>query len=253
MKLFLTILKFAGLGFLALIFVGFVLLLFDNNKRNSKLTEEQLKNLPIVKKYESKFDSTQYYDLLKKFGKDKKLPYCFEMQALLALSHYPQLADVPIDFLVQDAMIPLSSRPNPFHLFQPWRTRRYLVVISSKSWKMLEPILLKNLPFDEQVGVLGHELAHTVYYLDKSALKIVGAGLSYPFAAFRKKFERDTDKRAIAHGLGYQLFSYATFVRQAFSKDGKVPESFENAEESYLSPKEIAEEMKKHPMFYDKF
>jgi hypothetical protein len=250
MKKFLRILRWSMWGFLGLVLVGLVLLLLDTHYQQTTLLEKDKKAILVKKSYESTRDSTEFRQLLSEYGKNKTLPKGFEWQALLALSHYPELKEKPIDFLIQEAMIPLSSRPNPFHLFQPWRERRYLVVISSKSWDILEPILLKNLPFDAQVGVLGHELAHTVYYLDKSALFLVGVAFRYPFASFRKNFERDTDKRAIAHGLGHQLYHYASFVRNAMRSHAKLPDSFEEVEDSYLSPEEIAKEMKSYPEFY---
>lgn len=234
-----------GIGILFLL--AFLLLLADTDYKKHPLDRTQLQKgqltlLPLK-------DSSVYSKLLITFGKNKKLPSGFELQALIALSYYPQLKEIPIHFLIQESIIPLSSRPNPYSLFTPWKKKEYLVVISSKSYDFLEPILFKNLPFDEQIGVLGHELAHTVYYLDKSALQLAGMGVNYLFFRFRKNFERETDKRAISYGLGYQLHSYATYVRKVLNRKD-LPQNLDSVEESYLIPAEIKEEMKKYPQLY---
>ena len=187
--------------------------------------------------------------LMYEFGKNKQLPQGYEMQALQALSYYPELKDIEIHFLIQPAWIPLSSRPHPWRLLLSWKKRIYLVVISSKTVDFMEPILLKNLPYNAQVGVLGHELAHTVHYLDKSGPSLAWTAGSYLNSSFRRKFERDTDKRAIAHGLAYQLYDFAVFVRQQFEKLEEVPSGMEEAEDSYLSPEEILEEMKQYDFY----
>lgn len=67
--------------------------------------------------------------------------------------------------------------------------------------------------------------------------------------AFATVFEQETDKRAVAHGLGYQLYDYAFFVRKAF---GNTLEEIEAEKgDMYLSPAEIAQEMKKYRFYRD--
>lgn len=255
MVVFCTLIKFMKLvkkilmrffqGFLLLVLLIILLLLLDTDYENVVLTDKDKEAFLPKKEYFSKVDSAEYKILLKKYGKNKTLPQGFEWAALNALSHYPELKEVPVEFILQEAWIPLSSRPSPLTLIFPWQRRKYLVVISTKSIDTLEPILLKNLPFNEQVGVLGHELAHTVYYLDKSAWRMAGIAMQYLQPSFRKKFERETDQRAIQHGLGYQLYDYAIFVRRAINRATDLPQSVDDAEDSYLSPKEIRREMDK--------
>lgn len=196
-------------------------------------------------------DTPRYQALRQKYGNKKKLPKGFELQALIALSHYPQLRNTRITFEVVPTMIPLASRPNPLSLLQPWREREYLVVISSKSSiKSVEPILLKNLSYNAQIGVLGHELAHTVFYLDKSSLDITRIAASYPLPSYRIKFESDTDRRAIKHGLGWQLHQWSKETLAAFGRDEEDQNDKQSTiERSYLSPSQIEEFMKKLPQY----
>jgi hypothetical protein len=97
------------------------------------------------------------------YGKNKQLIPAYELQILLALSHYPELRKISIHFYEEEALIPLASRPEPLQMLKPKQNWQYNVIISTKSIESLEPILVKNLPFEAQVGIIGHELAHTSF------------------------------------------------------------------------------------------
>lgn len=115
---------------------------------------------------------------------------------------------------------------------------QYNIFISTKSLDDLEPILLKNLPFNAQIGIIGHELAHTVFYLDKGIGEMILIGLNYPFPSFRAIFEKNTDRRTIAHGLGWQLLEYATHVREKMDYENT---SF--GEAYYLNPEQVKKQI----------
>lgn len=248
MKITLRVLKWIGWSILGLIIMIFILLALENGARPVVLTEADKNAIPVQKEYIPPIDSSLYASLLQKYGKNKTLPPGFETQCLLALSHYPELKETRMEFRVQPAFLPLSSRPDPISLLIPWMKRKYLVVISNKSKDFFEPILLRNAPYNDQVGIIGHELGHTLYYQDKSALHLAIIAFQYQYDSFITPFERETDKRAIAHGLGYQMYDFAYFVRRAF---GQSEESIEKEEgDTYLSPNEILEEMEKYNNFY---
>ncbi len=234
---------------LSLVVVLIFLLSLDHGAQ--KVTNNRdYSDFMATKQLHSIVDSSLYEELLTTYGRNKNLAPGFEYQCLLALSYYPELKEAPIDFIIRPTFIPLSSRPAPASVLFPWLKRRFLVVISNASADFFEPILLKHLPINEQVGVIGHELAHTVYYLDKNAFQLAWIAYQYEFnGEFHNQFERDTDKRAIAHGLGYQLYDYAFFVRKSF---GQTLEEIEQEEGgTYLSPREIAQEMKQYPFYRD--
>ncbi|MCB0611360.1 MAG: hypothetical protein KDD12_26800 [Lewinella sp.] len=250
MKIILRIFKWILLSLLGLITVVFILLLLDRDYRNATLTETEKNAMVAQKAYRPETRDSLYEPLLKEYGQNKKLAEGFEFQCLLALSHYPELKETPIEFLVQPAFLPLSSRPDPVTVLSPWIRRKYLVVISSRSTDYFEQILLKNTPFNEQVGIIGHELGHSVFYLDKSALKLVGIAYNYEYDEdYATQFERETDKRAVAHGLGYQLYDFAFFVRKAFG-DSQEKIAAEKGD-MYLSPNELAAEMTKYDCYRD--
>ncbi|HEX8547998.1 MAG TPA: hypothetical protein VF691_13640 [Cytophagaceae bacterium] len=178
-------------------------------------------------------------DLRKEYGINKIIPPQFEHAALLALSHYPELKNIYVEFLItKKALFPYSSRPRVTDIFSDPEKRRYQIIIAAQS-KVLEKILLNNLPFKAQVGILGHELAHTALYLRQHANGLLKTGLFYFLPSFRERFEKDTDRAAIAHGLGKELLEYSTYIRtiEGLLKNNPWMDKY------YLRPDEITRSM----------
>ncbi len=219
--------------FLGSVFGILIILIFTLGDASSQV--EEVADLPVhivhygPHEFEGKLDS-----LKAAFGKNKILPEGYELQALLALSHYPELRDVQIEFVLTETLIPLASRPKVFTKLSKAEKHKYEVIISTKSAAAMEDILLKSLPFNAQVGVLGHELGHTVYYLDRGFWDVLKIGINYLFPRYRAKFEKDTDRRTIKHGLGKQLYDWAEFIRRGPEQEG---DSF--VDKYYLTPAEI--------------
>lgn len=206
----------------------------------------------VVREYVASEQSRRYDRLRVEHGRLKELPPGFELQALLALSHFPELKNVHIRFLVDDVDIPLSSRPHWPSMLQRPDKRTYLVVIDSEREGdgAGDALLLKNQPFNAQVGILGHELAHTLYYLDRSFFGIAGDALCQ-FSKCREDFERNTDKLLVARGLGWQRYDHARFLRQAFAEAGTDLSAIEDGDGAYMSPEELQQEMQCYPFYRD--
>ncbi|MCR6638062.1 MAG: hypothetical protein NVV82_03460 [Sporocytophaga sp.] len=193
-----------------------------------------------VKKEYKKADYISKYDsLLKEFGQNKILPKGYELQALIALSHFPELKEVKIKFVMKPAYIPLTSQPNLWTVLRKTDRREYLVIISSQSSPIMDNIILKSLSFNAQIGVIGHELAHTAFYINKSGEELASVALDYIFPNTRSQFEKDTDRRTIRHGLGWQLYEYAAYVRSL----PEMEDDNEWIDQYYMSPKKILEYM----------
>jgi len=180
-------------------------------------------------------------------GTNKSLPENFELQALLALSHYPELKDIRIEFHEESAMIPLSSRPRIKSLLRNKSKRIYKVVISNKSLEEMEDILLDKQPFNSQVGIIGHELAHTGHYSTMGFFSITGMGIAYIFPGYRARYEKVTDFETIKHGLGWQLLEFAEFTR---SRPSVTEKSIRWMDKYYLNPEEIKMFMDEMPELY---
>ena len=158
------------------------------------------------------------------------------MSPVLALSHYPELRKIPIDFQVEKALVPLASWPKTKSVFNEREKRTYKVVISDNSLEPMEEILFHNLPFNSQVGILGHELAHVADYIQMSYSEIMSFAYAYLFQKFRSGIEKHTDVSTIEHGLGWQLLEYAEYVRNVPSN---VEKGSDWMDKYYLDPQSI--------------
>jgi len=158
-------------------------------------------------------------------GDNKGLPEGFEMVAAIAYSAYPQLKGVSIDMILQPKGAPMEASLNVWTLLVPGkRNRRYRILLNNAQDTFFDPILLRALPFDAQVGILAHELGHIVYYEGLNLLQFGKWGLRYLRSDdFRAAHERTTDLMPIYHGLGSQIYQYAYFVR----KDPSCEEFYE--------------------------
>lgn len=157
-------------------------------------------------KYAPKIDS-----LRKLCGYRKRIPPEFELQTLLAISHYPDLYRARIKFIYRKKVqLPIAARPamNLLDIFFRFRKgRQYKIVMRVNTPYMM------NRTFDEQVGVIGHELAHIQYYRHKSNISLFGVGFRYLSSSrYRWRFELATDKRAIDFGFGNQLLRFPIYM-----------------------------------------
>lgn len=185
--------------------------------------------------------------LTTELGYRKELPEGFELQTLLALRHYPELKNTHIKFIVKRAFIPLASRPSMFSLLRKRDHRIYRVIISDQSLPQMESVLLRNLPFNAQVAIIGHELAHAVEYETFNSYQLSAVGLLYFLGSFRASMEKGTDRRTIEHGLGWQLLEYAEYVREV---SGSNKRQIDFMDKYYMNPDEIRKVMD-HSGMYD--
>lgn len=207
---------------------------------------------PVKKFHERDFVEAVYA----KYGHRKKIPEEIRQQALIALSFYPELKDVDITFRLRKKTTPLTSRPRIIGVFQKKKNRRYVITVSTKSNSKLAPILFSNLPYNAQVGVLGHELGHIVTYNTKNTFQIIGLSFKILNTKFVDDFEFNTDKISIAHGLGYQLYDWSTYVRKALNivewkgaPGGNPTQSEDSQNQRYMNPETIAKYIGSHAMY----
>lgn len=180
-------------------------------------------------------------------GDNKGLPEGFEVAAAIAYSAYPQLEDVHIDMILTQTGAPMESTLEVSTLFIPGKkNRQYLILLNDAQNTFFDPILLRSLPFDAQVGILAHELGHVVYYHKLNLFQFGKWGLKYLRSdKFRAAHERTTDLMPVYHGLGNQIYQYAYFVR-----NDPTCKSFFEAEQAfmdkyYMTDKELLEVINK--------
>ena len=192
------------------------------------------------------FSKEKLKELNAEYGLNKQVPGVYTEQILVALSFFPELKNTKIIFLNKHAHSPLETRPAWSSVFKPSTSRTYTVTISDSSMGILSPILFKRLPFNAQVGVIGHELSHVADFSSKNSFQLFGTGAGHLSKKYVDRFEYRTDSICIAHGLGFQLLSWSTFVRNALHV--KEWEGADNVNkkpkgERYMNPSTIIEHM----------
>jgi hypothetical protein len=204
-----------------------------------KIPEEQFQENSAANVMRFYPENPNVYDtarLRQEFGQNKILPEEFEFAALLALSFYPELKETSIEFVVRPASIPMASRPTPLSVLKGKGKRHYQVILSSDSTSALADIHMDRISFNAQVGILAHEIAHTVYYEKLSSLSMLDVAISYVQPTFRRNFERATDLRSIYHGAAWPLLEFAEHVRKIEGEGGYM-------DKYYMSPDEIKKQI----------
>lgn len=246
---FKTLLKtFYGLlGIVA--FIG-VILLFSNVSPKQKLTKDD--SFSVVRNLDSEYYTTKFDSLYEEYGQLKVLPQGYELQALLALSRYPELKDVKISFEFISIQTPLEASFDIPTLLRRSDLRTYRILINEDTTSF-KNVLFDKMPFDAQVAMLTHELGHTLYCHDLNFFQIVRWNINYKLSKrFRKMHEADTDRMVIYRGLGWQLHDSANFFQTALEEMVEKEESVEgffDRQNNFLSKEEILNEMKKIPAY----
>ena len=210
---------------------------------------------PPVESYAPEnFPEATLQQLRMEFGNHKEIPIEFERQILIALSHFPELKCVSIKFRIKTTRTPLTSRPELSSLITPGSSRTYVITISKQSQPMFDSILLKNLSFNSQVGVIGHELSHISFYQKRSFFQLVSIAVQMTSSNWVDRFENNTDKTCIEHGLGFQLLSWSSEVRQRLQVkqwlgSDSAPDPSVIHRERYMSPESIRKYMSSLEMY----
>ena len=153
-------------------------------------------------------------DTLQEFGNKKAIPQQYEKPILTALSYFPELKNVHIIFKIKKTYTPLTTRPNFAGVFKRKDHRTYIITISGQTIDTLKPLLFQNLTFEQQVGVIGHELSHVVDFNNKNFLQTIGVGIGHTSKPYLDKMEFNTDLICVQHGLGKYLHAYSMHVRE---------------------------------------
>ena len=153
-------------------------------------------------------------DSLQKFAVNKEIPEKYQRPILTALSHFPELKDVHIIFRIKKQYTPLTTKPDLASVFKRKNYRTYIITISNHTIDTLKRLLFQNLDFEEQLGVIGHELSHVVDFNSKNFPQTMGIGIGHFSKKYIDKMEYNTDRICIMHGLGQYLLAYSNHVRQ---------------------------------------
>jgi hypothetical protein len=189
-----------------------VVLLFISFMTESILAQN---GKPVVVFERADFTSQDSFYLLKTYGANKEFVPAYTLQSLIALSYFPELKDTHIRFVFKPAHSPFETKPVFPNLLYNGEKRKFIIIISDSSMWKLEPVLIQHMDFNEQIGIIGHELSHVSDFSKRTTTSLIGSGIKHVFSSkYIDRFEFRTDSICIAHGLGYQLLAWSVFVRR---------------------------------------
>lgn len=194
------------------------------------------------------------HDLKKNYGNEKTLPKYFENQTLIALSYFPELKDAKIKFRIKNKTTPLATRPSFTGMFRSAKKRTYIITISKKNISYLDTILLQNLNYNAQIGVLGHELCHVSDFINKGFGSMCQVAIGHFSKKHVDRFEFNTDRSCIYHGLGYQLLAWSINVRENLKSSswlGAATLPPDSTRERYMNPTTIERIITTHPRYLE--
>lgn len=194
------------------------------------------------------FEKTEWQPLTdsldQNYGTNKKFVKAFELQSLIALSYYPELKNVPITFEYSDIKTTMEVRPEFLSALKS-HNRRYIIFIDNNV-QHNQGVLLSEVSFNAQIGVIGHELAHIMDYQQRSVTSLLGLGIDYLIKKNHAKYERSIDEYAIKRGLGWQELEFADYMQHK-SKASANYKRFKQI--NYMSGAEIKEEIAKTKLY----
>ena len=169
----------------------------------------------------------------------KTIPSEIREVTLRALSFYPALKNVKIDFVYSDNIRKsfMQAQPRLTSMYGSSKCRSYIIKIRRVFSLNGDKIPAHDLPGDVLVGWIGHELGHIMDYMRKNNWSMIIFGLNYYISrSFIITAERAADIYALNHGLGGYILATKEFIL----KQAGMSEAYVNRiKRLYLPPEEI--------------
>jgi hypothetical protein len=170
---------------------------------------------------------------------NKVYPKSIEKEVLKALTYFPDLKDVPIEFRFKKNIkrSTMQAQPKFIKILSPRSKREYIIFIKKhfQLGNIDKPI--EELPKDVLIGWLGHELGHITDYEGMSNFKLVSFGINYLTSNNAIiNAERQADEFAIKQGMKDYILKTKNFILN----HADISESYKaRMRKYYLSPEEI--------------
>lgn len=173
------------------------------------------------------------------YQKNKIIPAKIEKEVKTALSYYPDLQDIEIEFRFKDEIKKsfMQAQPQFSNLFKGKNNRSYYVFMSKKLNIEGEEFFIDEVPSDVLIGWLGHELGHIMDYREKTAFGLMIFGMRYITSSrYIKEAERAADTYAVNQGMGEYILKTKNFILN----HSHLSEAYKKRiARLYLSPEEI--------------
>lgn len=172
---------------------------------------------------------------------NKIIPASIENEVRIALSHYPELLETPIEFKFKKDIKKsfMQAQPKFSGILQNRNNRSYFIMISDKLKIEGEEFGVNELPTDVLIGWIGHELGHIMDYRDRSGVNLLIFGVRYLISNKHiREAERAADTHAVNHGMGEYILATKDFILS----HAHLSEVYKaRIKRLYLSPEEIME------------
>ncbi|SNR15345.1 hypothetical protein [Tenacibaculum jejuense] len=169
----------------------------------------------------------------------KIIPKSIKNQVTVALSFFPNLENVAIEFKFKKQIknSTMQAQPKFGSLFGLKKNRSYIILISEYVKIENKTFLTKNLPDEVLIGWFGHELGHIVDYESRNSLNLVLFGIKYLlFDKHIIEAERLADTYAVKSGMKSYIMATKNFILN----NADISESYKKRiKRYYLSPEEI--------------
>lgn len=171
----------------------------------------------------------------------KVIPEIILPEVEKALTFYPELKDVPIEFKFKKSIKKSTMQAQPVFksFFVPRGQRAYIILISEKFHIEDEEYKITDMDKDVLIGWIGHELGHVIDYKDRSAFGMLLFGLKYLFSPMHiREVERTADTFAVQRGMQDYILATKDFI---LNNTQISPKYKARIKRLYMSPEEIME------------
>jgi hypothetical protein len=165
------------------------------------------------------------------FGGNKTFQPKIKSAALVALSRYPELKNVRIEFLFRTITTTMATRPKiNLKAFTKHRTYQIFLNNNEGKYKALD---IDSLSESIKIGWIAHELGHIVDYESRNTLSLIVMGVYYvTVPSFKKNIEQSVDIITIRHGLGDEHCEGVAYLLYG----SKASDSYKKSNVKYYLP-----------------
>ncbi len=172
------------------------------------------------------------------------IPKPIKIEAELALMHFPELKNTPIEFKFKKNIKKsvMLAQPAWTDIFKSKKKRGYKILISENFKISGKKFRTVEVPSEVLIGWIGHELGHIMDYKQRNGLNLIAFGLGYMFSDnFVRKAERTADSFAVSRGMSDYILKTKNFILG----NSEIQDSYKaRIKKYYLSPDEILDMVK---------
>lgn len=167
------------------------------------------------------------------------IPDSIREEALLALSHYPELKNTRIEFKFKKSIKKsiMQAQPSFWSLLKGKKNRSYFIFISESFEIEGEKFETKNIPENVMIGWLGHELGHIMDYRNRNSFDLIWFGIKY---ILLDNSIREAERAADSYAVQKNMDSYILETKNFILNNTNLSEVYKDRiKKYYLSPDEI--------------